>query len=579
MTGIEAFLSVLSASGVRNFFGNPGTTELPLNDALPNFPQINYIFGIHEIPVVSMADGFAQASGGVGVANVHIGCGLGNAMGMLYNAHVAGSPVLLTAGQQDRRLQMEEPVLQADLVNVARPWTKWAYEVQRVEDIPAVTRRAIQTALTPPTGPVFLALPVDLQMEQRDSFNLARAQVPDRRNRPALEAVRRAAAVLLCAENPAILAGSRVVESGGIAALVDVAERLGAKVFTECTTIHGRHPFPTDHPLAGERLVYWAPRTMEQLEPFDVLLVVGMNLLRMYIHHEIEHPVPANTRIIQFDSNPWEIGKNYPVEVGVHCDLKTGLEELAALLNSRTSPKRPEDRAPADIHEPESERTQIQRARELAESRRENCKQNQKHTRQSLQQKIREQESTRPMMPMVMMSAIAKELPKDVAIVDEGITTTGTWLESLGALPDPYGYFGQRGWALGWGLGFALGVKLAWPQRPVLALIGDGASLYGIQALWTAAHHRIPVTFVICNNAQYRILKDCGELMPLPRMKERNYLAMDLTQPEIDFLSLARGFGVEAQRVTEPGELTQIVGQSLRENRLRLIDVAVARGK
>jgi benzoylformate decarboxylase len=179
---------------------------------------------------------------------------------------------------------------------------------------------------------------------------------------------------------------------------------------------------------------------------------------------------------------------------------------------------------------------------------------------------------------MVMMAAIARALPKDVAIVDEGITSTGTWLERLGALPDPYGYFGQRGWALGWGLGFAIGVKLAWPQRPVLALVGDGASLYGIQALWTAAHHRIPVTFVICNNAQYRILKDCGELMPLAHKKERHYLAMDLVQPEIDFLSLARAFGVEAKRVTEPDELTQLVGQSLRENRLQLFDIAVARG-
>ena len=178
---------------------------------------------------------------------------------------------------------------------------------------------------------------------------------------------------------------------------------------------------------------------------------------------------------------------------------------------------------------------------------------------------------------MVMMSAIAKALPKNVAIVDEGITTTGSWLERLGALPDPYGYFGQRGWALGWGLGFALGVKLAWPQRPILAVIGDGASLYGIQALWTAAHHRIPVTFVICNNAQYKILKDCGELMPLPQMKDRCYVAMDLVEPEINFLSLAKGFGVDARRVTEPDELSQFVGQSLRENRLQLLDVAVAR--
>jgi benzoylformate decarboxylase len=556
MTGIEAFLSILSASGVKHLFGNPGTTELPVNDALANQPKLEYVFGLHEIPVVSMADGFAQASGSISVANVHIGCGLGNAMGMLYNAFVAGSPVLLTAGQQDRRLQLEEPVLAADLVSVARPWTKWAYEIQRVEDFPTATRRAIQTALTPPTGPVFLALPVDVQTEARDSFGLSPARIPDRRTRPPADAVREAAKLLLGAKNPAILAGSRVTESGGIAALVHVAERLGAKVFTECTTIHGRHPFPTEHSLAGDRLAYWSPDLHKQLEGFDVLFVVGMNLLRMYIHHELERPIPEAARIIHLDSNAWEIGKNYAVEVGLFCDPKTGLEELTTALDEQLSPA-------------QKEAAYVRYAKH-AQSRQQSL--------QSLQRKLAEQSSLRPMTPLVMMSAIAKALPKDVAVIDEGITTTGSWLERLGALPDPYGYFGQRGWALGWGLGFALGVKLARPQRPVLALIGDGASLYGIQALWTAAHHRIPVTFVICNNAQYKILKDCAENMPLPQMKEHRYLAMDLVQPEIEFLALAKGFGVEARRISEPEELTQLVGQSLRENRLQLFDVAVARG-
>ncbi|HLW65285.1 MAG TPA: thiamine pyrophosphate-dependent enzyme, partial [Gemmataceae bacterium] len=388
-----------------------------------------------------------------------------------------------------------------------------------------------------------------------DSFELSAARVPDHRIRPPVEATKKAAKLLLNAKNPAILAGSRAAESGGIAALVSVAEILGAKVFTECTTIHGRHPFPTNHSLAGERLVYWAPDLRKQLDGFDVLFVIGMNLLRMYIHHELERPIPESSRIVHLDSNAWEIGKNYGVEVSLLGDPKTGLEELAAVLCDQISAAQ----------------------KELALARNVQHAQSRQQSRESLQRKTAEQASLRPLTPMVMMSAVAQALPRDVAIVDEGITTTGTWLERLGALPDPYGYFGQRGWALGWGLGFALGVKLAWPQRPVLALIGDGASLYGIQALWTAAHHNIPVTFVICNNAQYKILKDCGELMPLPQMKERRYLAMDLVQPEIDFLSLAKGFGVEALRISEPEQLTQLVGQSLRENRLQLFDVAVGK--
>src|SRR5262249_40791879 len=140
MTGVEAFLAVLAAAGVKHIFGNPGTTELPLNDALVGDRRFRYIFGLQEIPVVSMADGYALPSRSVGVANVHICCGLGNAMGMLYNAHCSGTPLLLTAGQQDRRLRFEEPVLAGDMVSVVRPWTKWAAEVQRVQDVPTAVR-------------------------------------------------------------------------------------------------------------------------------------------------------------------------------------------------------------------------------------------------------------------------------------------------------------------------------------------------------------------------------------------------------------------------------------------------------
>ena len=181
------------------------------------------------------------------------------------------------------------------------------------------------------------------------------------------------------------------------------------------------------------------------------------------------------------------------------------------------------------------------------------------------------------MTPLAMMGAVAKALPPGTAVVEEATTTTNGVLERLGVLTDAAGYFGHRGWALGWGMGCALGVKLAWPERPVLALIGDGAALYGIQALWSAAHDRIPVTFVICNNAQYLILKHAAAKLPLPHMAAGRFLAMDLTQPEVDFVNLARSFGVEAQRVAEPGELTDRVRQSLSENRLLLLDVPLAR--
>ncbi len=181
--GIDAFLELLHSAGVRHIFGNPGTTELPLNDALVADQRFRYILGLQEVPVMGMADGFAMASRSLGVVNLHICCGLGNAMGMLYNAYREGTPLLVTAGQQDRRFQFEEPILWGRMVEVARPWTKLAIEVNRVEDLPSATRRLIQAAFTPPTGPVFMSLPVDVQLAvcRRAGFN---ARPPARSPRP-----------------------------------------------------------------------------------------------------------------------------------------------------------------------------------------------------------------------------------------------------------------------------------------------------------------------------------------------------------------------------------------------------------
>src|SRR4029450_1070469 len=152
-TGIQVFLDLLAGFGVRHIFGNPGTTEMPLNDALVTDRRFQYILGLQEVPVMAMADGFAMASGRLGVVNLHISCGLGNAMGMLYNAYREGTPLLVTAGQQDRRLMFEEPILWGQMVEVTRPWTKWACEVQRVQDLPVAVRRANKRARSRPSGP------------------------------------------------------------------------------------------------------------------------------------------------------------------------------------------------------------------------------------------------------------------------------------------------------------------------------------------------------------------------------------------------------------------------------------------
>ena len=336
-SGIEAFIEMLSQFGVRYIFGNPGTTELPLNDALITDQRIRYILGLQEVPVMAMADGYSMASGQLGVVNLHISCGLGNAMGMLYNAYREGTPLLVTAGQQDRRLAFEEPILGGDMVAVTKPWTKWSYEVTRVQDLPVALRRAAQAALTPPTGPVFLSLPIDIQQERAADLDLSPIAIPDTRVRPAIDALRKAAMVLRTARNPVILAGSRITEFNATNSLLAVAELLGAPVISESGTTHGRLAFPSDHDLNAQGLPLWSPEIRERLAEYDVALVVGMDLLRQYVYHEPARAIPEHLRLVHIDEDPWQLGKNYPVEVGVIGHSHVALEELHAELHATMS--------------------------------------------------------------------------------------------------------------------------------------------------------------------------------------------------------------------------------------------------
>jgi len=555
MTGIEIFLEILHRAGVRYLFGNPGSTELPLNDAVADDDRFQYILALQEVPLTAMADGYAMASGRPGVVNVHTCCGLGNAMGMLYNAFCEGTPLLLTAGQQDRRLRLGEGVLEGDMVSVTRPWTKWSYEVPRAEDMALAVRRAIKTALTPPTGPVFLSLPVDVQQEPCEQPDLSPPSVPNRRVRPPIEALQEAARLLIEADNPAILAGCRVTESGAVAELVAIAECLGAAVYTESATSHGRLAIPADHPQYAGPLPLWSPQIHDCLKTHDVIFVVGMDLLRLYIHQDPEQPLPEHARLIQLDCDPWQVAKNYPVQVGLLGDPQAGLAELDAILQQRMTDDQ--------VAQAKERREQLA-ARRAAEW-------------QTLQDDLGQQQATRPMTPLTFMNAVGRVLPAHAAVVEEAVTTHQHLQKRMGFLKDATGHFAHRGWALGWGLGCALGVKLAWPDRPVVALLGDGASLYGIQGLWTAAHYRIPVAVVIANNAQYKILKVCGDVMQLPQMSRRRYVGMDLIEPQIDFVSLAGSFGVEAHRVEEPNDLSDHLQDWLVRPRPILFDVPIER--
>src|ERR1700732_533072 len=246
MSGSRAFLALLKQEGVEVMFGNPGTTELPLMDAFATENELRYMLGLQEAAVLAMADGYAQASGRLAVVNIHVAPGLGNAMGMLYDAQKAASPLIVTAGQHDQDFTVTEPLLWADLPTIARPLVKWSAEVRRLADLPRLVHRAAKTALAPPTGPVFLSLPADVLNAEADiDLGTPSRVAPGIRGDAA--AIAEAAALLAAAERPVLIAGDAVAQGGAHAELIALAELIGAPVWLEA--VSSTASFPANHPL------------------------------------------------------------------------------------------------------------------------------------------------------------------------------------------------------------------------------------------------------------------------------------------------------------------------------------------
>jgi benzoylformate decarboxylase len=286
-----------------------------------------------------------------------------------------------------------------------------------------------------------------------------------------------------------------------------------------------------------------------------VIFATGLDLLRQYVYHEPARAIPEHIRLIHMDEDPWQLGKNYPLEVGLIGDTTSGLLEITKMLGYTM----------LTCQEEAAKQRSLQLAAEHEKA------------IAACRADVDAQCGQRPMTPLVAMESIARVLPDNVAVVEEAVTTTNTTLERLAALKNTDGYFGHRGWALGWGLNCAIGVQLAWPQRPVLGIIGDGSVMYGVQGLWTAAHYKIPVTIVVPNNAQYQILKIGARGLGLPAAQDGRFLALDLDEPEIDYVALSKSLGVRASRVTEPDELSDAVAESLAGDEPRLIEAAIRR--
>lgn len=548
MKGSDYFLHVLHEHGVRHLFGNPGHTELTILDRLVDLPDMTYVLGLHEGAAMAMADGYAASSGRLGVFCGHIMPGVGNSIAMLFNAHKHRTPLLVTAGQQDQGFSLTEPFLWGDLVHQAERLTKWAYEVRGVGELERALARAIKVATTPPTGPVFLSLPKDVMGSEAEFGPVVRSDIPGRISAdPA--AIKEAAQVLLAAQAPVIIAGDEVAKSSAESELEAVARLLGAAVYSETASM--RFNFPTASGLYQGTLGRMQRDIREVLEPADVVFAVGAEIFTVAAAARTE-PLPPAARLVQLNIDPWQIGKNYPARPGLLGDAKATLAALAAAIAALQDAGHA--RRAADRCEEFGQR-KAKRQRELSAL---------------AGQKL----SQRPLAGITAMEAIVRHAPADAIIVDES-AVTGLALRGL-LIQRPLEYLALKGGGLGWGVPASIGAAFAHPDRPVICIVGDGAALFSLQALWTAAHYRRQVAFVICNNAQYRLIKHRLHLFGGgASARAKRYLGSELTDPAIDFVAIAQGMGLRAVRATTPDEAGAALTHALSGEGPGLVDLVV----
>ncbi len=551
MHGRQVFMDSLRAHGVRHIFGNPGTTESPILDSLHDYPDIGYVTTLHEGVAVCAASFYAQASGTTGIANVHVAPGLGNGLGSLYGALRAGSPLILTAGQQDARMRLRDPMLQHDLVAMAAPLTKWSVQVSSADEMAPIMRRAFKVANDPPRGPVFVALPINV-MEQETVLGAETSGSLHRQTLPDPEGVLALAELMAAAERPAIVAGDEVARRGAGRALVELAEAAGAAVYHEGLRQH--MPFPNRHPNHCGALGFEAAAIQRTLSRHDLVLLAGGPFFEE-VWYDPVHAVPAGTRLAQVTDSPDVLARNMPVDVGLLGDVVATLGALPPALAELGG------RAFAEAAARRNAALKSANAEALL----------------AAEEQLKGGWDALPMPAGRALYELAQALPKGGIVVDESITAAGALAQAF-EFRHAHDYYGQRGGGIGQGIAGALGVKLAHPERPVMAISGDGSAMYHVQALWTAANLNLGILFVVMANGEYRVLKHnmdaYRQRFEVPS-SNRPYPHMDLA-PALDFPSLARGLGVAASRIDDPERLEAAAREALASGEPHLLEVVVA---
>ncbi len=515
----EAVLHLLRGFGCTTMFGNPGSTELPLFRDWPE--DFRYVLGLQESVVLGMADGYAQASRNAAVVNLHSAAGTGNALGNLFTAWKNNAPVVVIAGQQARSMLSMDPFLGAQSpAEFPKPYVKYAVEPARAEDVPAAIARAYYLAMTEPKGPTFVSVPVD-------DWDRATERLEPRRlitrRRPDPAGVAAIAEALEESSRPVIVVGADVDASGALEGVVELAERFQTPVWVAPRV--WRIGFPETHPLFAGFLPPLKSGVAEKLQGHDLVLVLGAPAFTY--HNETKGPfLPDGARLFQV-VNDADQAAYTPEGVAVVANVALAVGDLLA--------------RPAPVPRPPA------RGRDA----------------------IPVLEPADPIPPRYLMQQIAQLRPRDSVIVEEAPTSREPMNEHL-AIDMPDGFFTTGSGGLGYGLPASVGVALARPDRRVVALIGDGSSMYGVQALWTAAQLKLPMTIVIISNGGYLALKHMGNMFQMT-----NLVGVDIEG--IDFVGLARSLGCEAARVRSSADLDEALTQALASSGPYVLEVPVER--
>jgi benzoylformate decarboxylase len=544
MRGRQVFFETLINHGVDRIFGNPGTTESPLLDSLLDYLQIQYIAHLHEGVATGAANFYAQASGKTAFVNLHVAPGLGNAIGAIYSAWKNNSPMVVTAGQQDTRLRLRDPVLGHDLVAIAAPVCKWSVQVERADELGPILQRAFKVANDAPAGPVFVALPINV-MEQETDIPAGKPAQSYAASRPDPAGIAAMARMLSAAKSPAIVAGDDIARAGAVGTLVKLAEKAGAAVWFE--GLRGRTSFPTDHPNYRGTLAFDAPGVAKNFAANDLVLMVGGPFFEE-VWYAPGSPFPAGCKVLQIEASPARLAYNFTLDAGVLADSGAALEALLAALPSVDGAAKRNDALKAQKAADDA----AQKAR------------------------VEKAWARTPTSMARCMAEIKAGAPADAVMVDETITANLDLFKSF-TFKGADDYFSGRGGGIGQGLSGAIGVAVAKPGKPVLCMSGDGSSMYSIQALWTAAHHDLPIVFVILANREYRVLKHNIDAYRARFDVKSNkpYMHMDLSGPTMGFADMAKGMGVAGTHVTKADDIKAAVAQAFKTGKPHLIEIEI----